>query len=374
MGPQALSGFMGGRSIVVPMTDPEQAAQFIVEVHQTTPFDGIVSVDEQALRAAALASERLGLRHVSTSAARLSQNKASMRSRIAEGQVRQPKFIVVETDTDVSVAAAKFRGPVVVKPSALSGSTGVIRVDSRHRIQAAVALVRSIQADHGCGPETPVIIEEYIDGAEFAVEAIVAGGNLLVLAVFEKPEPLTGPFFAETIYITPPSLPEEKIVELTEVLDSARKQLGIDTGPVHAEFRMTAPGDFVFIELAARSIGGRCSKAVPFAGGISLESLILTVAIGAEMPEAKLEHQASGVYMIPAHREGRLGKISGIDRALSIGWITGVDITAGQGEFVRPIPYDSQYLGFIFAKAPSARLVHEALVKAFDQIEMEITP
>ncbi len=371
--PLPMAHRMGKKALVVSIEDPETAVKQIELAQDTGHFDAVVSIDDTGLKSAALASQRLGLKHISTSTTELAQNKISMRERLAKTDVNQPKFQTFRVGDNLKeklLSLGKF--PVVLKPATLSGSVGVIRADSEDAVFAGMPLVRAIQSNHGCSPEAPILIEEYIDGREYAVEAIVVAGRLQLLSVFDKPQPLHGPFFAETIYVTPTSLKHDIFEKLLATLDKARIALGIETGPIHAEFRINDSQEIFFVEMAARSIGGTCSKAVPLSGNTSIEEIIMAEALGLEVPNLVFENQASGVYMIPVPRKGRLRAIHGIDEARSVRWVTGIDMTYTANTDVAPIPYDSKYLGFIFSKAPTARIVVNALDEAVQKLEMDI--
>lgn len=365
---------MRGKAIVVSIEEPLTAVKQIRQASANSRFDAVVSIDDAGLKAAALASQELGLKHISASTTDLAQNKIAMRNRLSLANVNQPRFETFrdgESFDDKVAQVGKF--PIVLKPATLSGSIGVIRANSPQEALTAIPVVRSIQTSHGCTKEFPILIEEYIDGTEHAVEAIVMSGELRILSIFDKPKPLKGPYFAETIYVTPTSLASEMKDELYDVLNEARISLGIATGPIHAEFRITTDNKIYFIEMAARSIGGTCSKAVPLAGETTIEELILAEALGIAVPEISFENQASGVFMMPVPKMGKLRTIRGADDARAVKWITGVDLTYSANMEVRPIPYDAKYLGFIFAKAPSPRLVTRALEEAFGKLEMDIS-
>ncbi|NNN19245.1 MAG: ATP-grasp domain-containing protein [Acidimicrobiaceae bacterium] len=365
---------MGNKAVIVSLEDPETAVKQIEFAARTSHFDAIVSIDDNGLKTAALASQRLGLKHISSATTDLSQNKISMRTRLAAANINQPKYQTFHDEENLKTKLSSIgKFPVVLKPATLSGSLGVIRANTYEEVRSGIPIVRSIQSAHGCDSKHPILIEEYIDGREYAVEAIVIDSNLHVLSIFDKPQPLAGPFFAETIYVTPTSLPRQLVGKLYRVLDRARTALGIETGPIHAEFRITGANEIYFIELAARSIGGSCSKAVPLAGGTTIEVLILAEALGITVPDLVFENQASGVYMIPVPRKGRLRQIKGIDNARSVKWITGIDMTYTANAEVAPIPYDAKYLGFIFSKAPTARIAVRALEEAHQKLEMDIS-
>jgi biotin carboxylase len=250
--------------------------------------------------------------------------------------------------------------PAVLKPVALSASRGVIRADDPAAARAAEARIRAILADAGEDPDGPILAETYERGAEVAVEALLRGGELEVLAVFDKPDPLEGPYFEETIYVTPSRLPAERLRLVDELAAAAARALGLREGPVHAELRLD--GDRIrVLELAARSIGGLCSRALRFGAGVSLEEVILRHALGLPLGDHARERQASGVIMLPIRRAGTLREVRGLDAARAVPRVSDVRITIGPGRPVVPLPEGDRYLGFAFALGETPAEVEAAL-------------
>lgn len=369
---QALSSRIGDGALVVALDDPRKALAQVLEASKTTRFDAIVSVDDLGLASAALVASTLGLKHVSAASARLTQNKFAMRTSLTSSCLRQPQFMLYQDQSPDLDKLESVDFPLVVKPVGLAGSVGVVRVDRPSDLDSAIKLTSAIQVNHGCDRDSPVLLEQYIDGAEYAVEGVVIDEVMHVMAIFSKPHPLVGPYFGETIYVTPPGFDSQTRRNVIDTVETARVHLGIDTGPIHAEVRVTPEGDVYLIEIAARSIGGMCSKAVPLAGDVTLEELILSEALGAKGVSTQLEKQASGVYMMPVTNQGRICSIRGVASAKKIRWITNVEIIITLDSEVRPIPFESRYLGFIFAKAPSTNEVVRALENSYAEIEMEI--
>lgn len=371
---QAMAASMGRRTLVVSMQNPEVGLKQIEQAADNMQFDAIISVDDGGLATAALASKKLGLKYISTNSAQMSNNKIAMRKRLEQTEISKPWFLVHKPTNKISITTGAIPSfPIIVKPASLSGSIGVMRIDAPEDVESALALCESIQMDHGCGGDTQTLIEQYISGVECAVEAMVFNDQLKILAIFDKPRPLEGPYFAETIYVAPSERDREIQNKLQSTLEEARKALEIKTGPIHAEFRITSDREVYLIELAARSIGGMCSNAIPLSGGRSLEELIIAEALGMEIPEFAIENQASGVFMMPVPAKGVLRSISGVEEAKSTRWITNVTLSMMINSEVSPIPYDARYVGFIFAKAPTSRAVVEALEEAFKKIEIEIS-
>jgi hypothetical protein len=192
------------------------------------------------------------------------------------------------------------------------------------------------------------------------------------LALFDKPDPLEGPFFEETIYVTPSRLPDALQRRITAAAAAACAALGLSEGPVHAELRVNDDGPWI-IEVAARSIGGLCSRTLRFGTGMSLEEVILRHALGWPIDSLVREQRPAGVMMIPIPRAGRLGAIHGRERATGVEGIEEVAITAHVGQELVPLPEGWQYLGFIFARADTPDAVEKALREAHAHLRFEIT-
>lgn len=356
---QAMADAMGDRAVVVPLGNLGAAVEIIAAVHDRRPLDAVLAVDDQGLVVAAAAAARLGLPHNPVEAVAATRDKAALRARLAAAAVAQPDYRVVAPGQSVAAAAAQIGYPCVVKPVSRSGSQGVIRVDDGVEASAAAERVRAI-----VGPVEPVLVEGFVAGAEVAVEALLAGGVLEVLAVFDKPDPLDGPFFEETIYVTPSRLPAEILASLAATVASAAAAVGLREGPVHAELRVGADGRVVVIEVAARSIGGLCARSLRFGAGVSLEEVIVRHAVGFGLEGLSRETPASGVMMLPIRAAGVLEKVSGQAEARAVDGVVGVEITISAGRAVIPLPEGDRYLGFVFARGPTAADVELALRRA----------
>jgi biotin carboxylase len=290
-----------------------------------------------------------------------------------DAHLRQPPFRVVTRGGDVVAAAEEVGWPVVVKPVSLSASRGVIRADDPAGAEAAAARVWAI-LDEDCHPaEEPILVESYVPGEEVAVEALLRGGRLEVLAVFDKPDPLTGPYFEETLYVTPSRLPGEVQAEVARSVAGAAAAIGLTEGPVHAELRVDPEGRPWVLELAARTIGGLCARTLRFAAGVTLEELVLRHALGLPLDPRREEH-AAGVMMLPIPRAGRLVAVHGQDEARAVPGVTALEISILPDRDVRPLPEGDRYLGFLFARASTPAAVEEALRAAHAQLEVEIAP
>jgi biotin carboxylase len=370
---QALADLMGSRALALPYGDPPRAAERIAELAAEHPLDAVVPVDDKGVVIAALAAERLGLPHNPIAAAKAATDKAQMRRRFEAAGVPQPPFRVLDSGEDVAVAAREIGPPVVVKPLSLAASRGVIRADSPAQAREAAERIRRILAGAGEDPGGRLIIERFIPGEEVALEGLLVSGRLEVLAIFDKPDPLEGPFFEETIYVTPSRLPpatREKVVALTE---DATEALGLREGPIHAEARVAADR-VTMLEIAARSIGGLCARTLRFGAGISLEEVILRHALGGDPGDLLPASAASGVMMLPIPGEGTLVEVRGRKEAAAIPGIEGISITVPPGQRVIPIPEGDRYLGFLFARHQSPEEVEQALREAHARLEIVIHP
>ena len=368
---QAMADSMGDRAVVVPMGDVRVAVDVIAALHERHPLDAVLAVDDQGLMVAAAASQHLGMAHNPTDAVAATRDKAALRARLAASSVPQPDYRVVKPDGRISAAAAaaEIGYPCVVKPVSRSGSQGVIRVNDGTQAVAAENRIRLI-----VGVSEPLLVERFIPGAEVAVEGLLAGGMLEVLAVFDKPDPLDGPFFEETIYLTPSRQPQLVLNALKATVASAAAALGLREGPVHAELRIGPAGELTVLEVAARSIGGLCARALRFGAGVSLEEVVIRHALGAGLDGLSRETQASGVMMLPIRATGVLERVSGLSEALGVDGVVGVEISIPAGRPVIPLPEGDRYLGFVFARGPEPAQVELALRRAEALLTVVLRP
>jgi biotin carboxylase len=366
-------------AIAIRFHDEEGAVRAIVEATALRPLDGVVAVGDRPAVIGARAARELGLRGSPTDAVRMAGNKLMSRTRLSEAGLPSPWFISVPLETPVATLLERVTFPCVVKPLTLAASRGVMRADTPVELDTAMewlrALLRMPDLRALRDPEhEAALIEEYLPGREVALEGLVTGGALEVLAVFDKPDPLEGPFFEETIYVTPP---ESEVDEdrLTGRVTEAVTALGLTDGPIHAECRFNDSGVFV-LEVAARPVGGLCSKALrftgPAGGDVSLETLLLRHALGEPMGPYRREPCASGVMMIPIPREGLYKRVTGLDEARTVPGVDEVVITAKVDQRLLPVPEGATYLGFIFARAERPDDAVWALRAAHQRLEFEI--
>ena len=361
-----------GGLVTLDLSDPDRAAAQARAFGREHPLQGVVGVDDDTAVVAAAIADRLGLRGNAVVAARAARDKHEQRTLLAAG---------------VSY-------PCVLKPLRLAASRGVIRADTPEAFVAAFERVRRILERAGCEmrdasvstdlasriphpASRSILVEEFVPGPEVALEGLLVAGQLQVLALFDKPDPLDGPYFEETIYVTPSRLPADAQRAVAACAERAAAALGLREGPVHAELRVNSRGPWL-IELAARPIGGRCSGALRFeirergkgkGEMLSLEEIVIRHALGMELPVLERERQASGVMMIPVPGAGVLREVRGVDAARAVPLVEEVAIVAHPGQVLVPWPEGARYPGFIFARGASPEAVETALRAAHRELQ-----
>src|SRR5712671_2519582 len=351
---------------------PEQAADTVLREIGGN-LDAVLAVDDSGVELAALLSERLGLPGNPAHAVRRVRDKMTFRRLLREREFLCPEFHHLPTGEDPRKLFPELKFPVVVKARRLSASRGVIRADDSEALVRAVNWVRAIQsrADRDA-QELGLIIEDFIPGREYALEGSLQRGELTTLALFDKPDPLDGPYFEETLYVTPSRHPQELQRAAADAAAGAARALGLSHGPIHAELRLTPQGPRI-LEVAARSIGGLCGRALRFGVGVTLEELLLLHALG-RAPALSREGAASGVLMLPIRRGGVLREVRGLDRARAVPGVTDVVVTARPDEELVPLPEGASYLGFAFARGETPGEVESALRRAGSFIEPVLDP
>jgi formate-dependent phosphoribosylglycinamide formyltransferase (GAR transformylase) len=359
----------GDRALPLRFEDPQGAARVIAERAQV---DGIVALGDRPAYLAALAAERLGIEYNRVDAVANCRNKFLARERFRSAGLLVPDYYRVALSVEPSTAAKDARYPCVLKPLGLSASRGVIRANSPREFIAAFRRIEALLSDPDIvrmrdEQDEFVQVESFIEGGELALEGIVSRGRLRVLALFDKPDPLDGPFFEETIYVTPSRESAKVQEEIVRTTEAAVGALGLTHGPVHAEMRVNSQ-DVWMLEVAARPIGGLCARVLP-----GLEELILRHAAGEDVSAIALARGAAGVMMIPIPREGVYVNVDGLESARGTLLIEDVIITAKQGQKLVPLPEGSSYLGFIFARGSTADQVEQALRLAHGQLRFQIS-
>jgi biotin carboxylase len=360
------------RAIPVRFEDAEKAAEMLGSLK----VDGIVAVADRPTFIAALTARKLGLSFHPPEAVKACRDKHTMRDRFAAAGMLVPQYFRVALETNPRDIAKGFEYPCVLKPLGLSASRGVIRANNPAEFAAAFERIRHLLER----PEmqqlheelnAAIQVEEYIDGREFAVEGLMTRGELKVLAIFDKPDPLEGPFFEETIYVTPSRESEGAQRSMIETVEQAVRALGLYHGPIHAEMRVNAKGVWM-LEVAARPIGGLCARALRFEGGLTLEALVTLHAIGRAPESLVLSPPASGVMMIPIPRAGVYESVTGIERARAVPGVDDVVISAKQGQKLVPLPEGASYFGFVFSSGDDPAGVENSLRQAHSHLELKI--
>ena len=369
--PQALAGLNPSAHLTLDFLALADSTRAIVSFAERRLLGAVIAADDEGVELAAMAASALGLTHNPVAAVATARSKRRTREAVSAAGLPSPRFRTVPLDEDPARAAARTAYPCVLKPLELSASRGVIRANRPSDFVEAFHRVARIARGAVPGGGKEILIEDYIPGREVALEGLLTRGNLRVLALFDKPDPLEGPYFEETIYVTPSRLGPDEREAIAGAAAGAARAIGLVEGPVHAELRLNDRGAFL-VEIAPRSIGGLCSRALRFDDGVSLEELILRHALGQDVESLEREPLAAGVMMIPIPRAGRLEGVGGREEALRVPGIEDVRVTIPRGQEVVPLPEGSRYLGFIFARETSPERVEEVLRAAHRLLRFDI--
>jgi len=373
----------GDRAIAVHFESAESAAYTVLEKtrHGGERVDGILALGDRPAVAAAYVARGLGMTYNHPAAVEACRSKLRMREVFRDAGLLVPWFRAVALQPAPEPALLEISYPCVLKPLSLSASTGVIRANNREEFVAAAARVRRVleSAEILASREAnldQMIVEGYIPGREVAVEGLLTDGEFRVLAIFDKADPLRGPFFEETIYVTPSRLSEMQQKEIENCATAAVRALGLSHGPVHAEFRINEEGVWP-LEVAPRPIGGLCARALRFVSSendeaIGLEELLLRQAVEMPVGNWKREAAASGVMMIPVPASGVLEGVEGESAARAVVGVTDLEITARLHDYIAAWPEGASYLGFLFARGESADEVERGLRLAHGELRFVI--
>src|SRR6266404_1473361 len=348
-----------------------------VDAARSLDVDLVIASDRPNVMATEFPDHLLTLPFADPAAAARQMRRYAARRPIDAG-VPSPSFVAVRVDEDPAAVARRASYPCVLKPRVLSASRGVIRADDQAAFVAAFARIRAILREPDVatlreGTDT-ILVEGFVPGLEVALEGLLEDGALRTLALFDKPDPLDGPFFEETIYVTPSRLPAATQAAVAAVAARAARALGLSDGAVHCELRLRAGGALepVVLEIAARSIGGLCGRTLRFGTGMSLEELILRRALGRPVDSLERERTAAAVMMIPIPRAGILEEVRGLDAARAVPRIEDITISLHKGQEVVPLPEGSRYLGFIFSRAAAPAEAEAALRAAHRHLQFVI--
>ncbi len=381
MGIETLIASRGEHSLVTEISrglhidpdDTEAALQDILHQAELTPFDGILGSDDSTVELAAMAAQSLDLPHNPPAAAQLSRRKDLARAHLALAGCPVPVHCLVDVSGPLEGSMQELPWPCVIKPLNLSASRGVIRVNNAEEFVTACERVRPILAEQ-TDPflQTHVLVEEYIDGIEVAYEGFLHEGRLTTLTLFDKPAPLTGPFFEETIYVTPSQLDAQTQTRIEHNIACACSAYGLTTGPIHAELRVDERNAWI-LEVASRTIGGDCARILDQGSDFNLEELVISLATG--KPLANRPSQAArGVMMLPIRKGGILRRVEGIEAARKVKNIDRVDIIIRDGHELVPLPEGNQYPGYLFAHGDNVNDVTRSLQEACDKLNFVVAP
>jgi len=381
MGLQVLIGSRGEHSLTtevnqglhIDLDEYDSALASILEEARLRPFAGIIGSDDSTVELAAHAASRLGLPHNPPEAARLTRRKDLARAHLMLAGCPVPIHCLIDISKPLDHQLTGLPWPCVIKPLNMAASRGVIRANNEDEFRNACGRIRTIIAESTDEFErSHVLVENYIDGIEVAYEGYLHEGKLHTLTVFDKPDPLVGPFFEETIYVTPSQLDANSLNIIKQRVQQACIAFGLTTGPVHAELRINAVDAWI-LEVASRTIGGDCARTLDTGTNKNLEQLTVSLAIGEPMQPAAIT-QSRGVMMIPIRQAGLLRRVEGILAAQKVPYIEKIDIVISEGHELIPLPEGNQYLGFIFAKADSPEMVTAALRSAHEKLNFVTAP
>ncbi len=334
----------------------------------------VIGVDEESIVLAAKLSKILKVEHNPVDSVLLTKDKYLMRIQFKKAGVNSPWFKLFSIHDSLEMIINEISFPSVIKPTFLSGSQGVIRVNTKEELSNGIKTLKELLLldyirERGGEKSEWFLIEEYISGKEVSIEGIVTKGKLKVLTIFDKPESPQGPTFEETIIVTPSALSKKNQLNIFETAQNAVSALGILKGPVHIELRTNSFANYI-LECASRSIGGLCSKALEFQGGASLEELIICSYLGRNVEKSKLTGLTRGVMMMPTEKEGILMEVRGIKDALNVKGVTDLVMTVNSGERLVPLPQGDRYLGFIFAEGKDQDFVVNVLKNAWSKLDV----
>ncbi|MBQ32247.1 MAG: hypothetical protein CL923_06790 [Deltaproteobacteria bacterium] len=373
---QVLAEVVPDRTLVLDFFEAEIALAAIAELHSRHPLSVVLGVDDESVELAAQANQRLRIPHNSPTSVSLTRDKFGMRQCLAKAGLASPGFQRFSVASDPETLRDSIRYPCVLKPTFLAASQGVIRADAPGEFNTAFRSLQELLADpelqkRGGERAKWVLVEDYLPGLEVSLEGVLTDGCLQTLALFDKPDPLTGPTFAETLYVAPSRLPETVQQCVRKAVEQTAQALGLTTGPVHAEARVHQ-GKVWMLECAARTIGGLCSRMLAFSGGMSLEALILRHALGRDIQTAQTISNACGALMLPVPKDGTLHTIAGWDTVREISGVEAAVQSLPNGTAVRTLPHDARYLGFVLVREKTPAAVETTLREAWTQLQVEI--
>lgn len=359
--------------IHVDFSDIDTTLKELLKENSKNPFAGILGSDDQTVELAAHIAQALQLPHNSPQAALYSQRKDLARAQLALTGCPVPVHCLLDLSQVVAKQLAGLPWPCVLKPLNMSASRGVIRADNENEFLLACERLKSIIAtSQDVFEQNHLLIEDYIDGIEIAYEGYLHNAQLNTITIFDKPDPLKGPYFAETIYVTPSTLNDDIQQAIKQVIQNACKAYGLTTGAVHAECRIDRQNKIWILEIASRTIGGDCGRILDNEY-FGIEELAISLAIGCPI-QVSMPDRARGVMMIPIEKKGLLKRVEGLLEANRVKHIDKVDIIIPEGHELVPLPEGNQYLGYIFASADTPEQVTAAIREAYAHLKFITAP
>ncbi|MDE0310283.1 MAG: ATP-grasp domain-containing protein [Acidiferrobacterales bacterium] len=351
----------------------EQVVDSIVGHLERKPICAVLAPDEKFLEVAAKVAHRLNLPHNRLESLKTSVNKVLARTLLSRSDVLVPEFWTIELDGDLAAQMSEVQYPCVAKPINLSASRGVIRADNDTQLVQAIQRIRDLlRIESGSELEQPILVERYIPGSEHSLEGYLSNGELETVCIFDKPQPLDGPYFEEIYFVTPSIVDEPVQEKIHESVLKACQAYGLQTGPVHAEVRVNNSQVWI-LEVAARSIGGDCARLFELATNSSLEQFILCKSAGQSTRRPQFQ-RACGVAMMPISAKGVLRRIEGVIDAQAVEGVLDVRIDVRAGEKLTPLPEGGKYPGFIYAEADTPALAEISLREALSNIKFVCMP
>ncbi|MFT5116396.1 MAG: biotin carboxylase [Parasphingorhabdus sp.] len=357
--------------ILLDLTNKAGVVAAVRELHDNNKLRAIIGTDDSTMEVAARCARELGLPGNSPHSVQLTHDKLLAREALADSGLNIPEFFRIDLNKPLELAKLPAF-PVVLKPRALSASRGVIRCNNRSDLEAAIIRVKRILSAEYKIPDFVCLVEKFIAGVEVAIEGLLTNGKLQVIAIFDKPDAMDGPYFEETYYVTPSRHKETTLIQIEEAARQVCYQYGLTNGPIHGEFRVNDDGIWP-LELAARTIGGKCGRLLEFASGVSLEKIVIQHAIGRE-PKIQSIKGGAGVLMIPVPGNGVVRRVEGISAARQVNGIKQVEVDTSTGEVLKAWPEGGSYPGFIFSQAESPELAEQALREANEKIKIILAP
>lgn len=371
------------QGIQIDLNDFSSALDTLLDIAGKTPFHGILGTDDSTVELAAAVAKELDLPHNPPEAARLSRRKDLARAHLSISGSAVPIHCLINLQEELSPQMARLPFPCVIKPLNLSASRGVIRANNEKEFISACRrienIIRSSNLDKDAGivdeyEQTHVLVEDYIDGIEIAFEGFLEQGILHTLTIFDKPDPLVGPYFDETIYVTPTSLDNATQTQIINTVQKACEAYGLNTGPIHAELRIDKDKKPWILEVAARTIGGDCARTLDSGDGLDLEALTIALALGENIPQRENMQYSRGVMMLPVKKAGLLRRTEGLVAARKLKNIDSIEIIIPDGHELTPLPEGNQYLGYIFASGDNNEEVITAIRQAYDLLNFVVIP